>query len=202
MSPKYVALIFIREFVMFSALSCLPAGPSLSPLCSPGPAQVPVRQPWGQRERASPSRPHLHRRSGSKRPRGACCRVCAASPSSPNWVLRLGVSGGCSADVEGGQGLGRGGRTESGRALPARPWRGKDPCDVHLVPRLRSERAGALSPRSPRPPVGGALVMHYSSPSRPPARAAAASLAFPARAPGCAEERERGAFTILWQLRE
>lgn len=59
-------------------------------------------------------------------------------------------------------------------------------------------RGGAVSPRSLRPPVGGALVMHYSSPSSPPA----ASLAFPARAAGCAEERERGAFTILWQLRE
>ena len=59
-------------------------------------------------------------------------------------------------------------------------------------------RDGAVSPRSPRPPVGGALVMHYSSPSRPPA----ASLAFPAQAAGSAEERERVAFTILWQLRE
>lgn len=68
--------------------------------------------------------------------------------------------------------------------------------------RLGPGRGGAVSPRSPRPPVGGALVMHYSSPRRPPAAAAAASLAFPARAAGCAEERERGAFTILWQLRE
>lgn len=38
MSPKYVALIFIREFVMFSALSCLPAGPSLSPLSRASPS--------------------------------------------------------------------------------------------------------------------------------------------------------------------
>nr|CAI9713936.1 unnamed protein product [Rangifer tarandus platyrhynchus] len=71
----------------------------------------------------------------------------------------------------------------------------------HTLPAQLKSWSGARRgrvPASPRPPVGGALVMHYSSLSSPPA----ASLAFPARAAGCAEERERGAFTILWQLRE
>lgn len=40
-------------------------------------------------------------------------------------------------------------------------------CRVHLSGLGRG--AAALAPRSPRPPVGGALVMHYSSPSPPPA---------------------------------
>lgn len=192
MSPKYVALIFIREFVMFSALSCLPAGPSLSPLsrASPSPGAAALGSEGAGFPIPSPPPPQIGEQEATRGLLQGLCRLPQLPKLGPpfggEWrLLRR-----------------RGGRTESGRALPARPWRGKDPCDVHLVPRLRSERAGALSPRSPRPPVGGALVMHYSSPSRPPARAAAASLAFPARAPGCAEERERGAFTILWQLRE
>lgn len=65
-----------------------------------------------------------------------------------------------------------------------------------------------LGPSAPGPvpaepaAAGRGRLGHALFIAEPPARAAAASLAFPARAPGCAEERERGAFTILWQLRE
>ncbi|KAF6344844.1 hypothetical protein mRhiFer1_010222 [Rhinolophus ferrumequinum] len=75
------------------------------------------------------------------------------------------------------------------------------------------EREGGTRVRGRRGPVpaepaaagrgrlGHALFI-AEPPARPLARAAAASVAFRARVPGCAEQRERGAFTILWQLRE
>ena len=125
----------------------------------------------------------------------------------PKVALRLGVGGSCSPDMEGGREgaltrmrtrrLDPGGRT--GREAPSLDALGGEVRSAASTWSRRGPgRDGAVSPRSPRPPVGGALVMHYSSPSRPPA----ASLAFPAQAAGSAEERERVAFTILWQLRE
>lgn len=117
------------------------------------------------------------------------------------------MGGSCSPDMEGRREgalertrirrLEPGGRT--GRKVPSLDALGGEVRPAASTWSRRGPgRGGAVSPRSPRPPVGGALVMHYSSPSRPPA----ASLAFPAQAAGFAQERERVAFTILWQLRE
>ena len=153
-----------------------------------------LQKPWGEREWASLSHPGSQEDTQACSALGSLCHL-------PNWVVIFGwVETAPQTWREGGR-LGSGGRTGPGSFILQRLLAEKDTCHVHLA-WAGSASSGARSPRSPRSPVGGALVMHYSSPSRPPAGAAAASLAFPARAAGCAAERERGAFTILWQLRE
>jgi hypothetical protein len=58
-------------------------------------------------------------------------------------------------------------------------------------------RGGPFGPGRALPATAGrgrlSHALFIGSPRRSPS---------PARAAGCAEERERGAFTILWQLRE
>lgn len=95
---------------------------------------------------------------------------------------------------EGGRALG-GWAGEGGRGRAGRP---AESAWCRLGPRARRGHVPAEPAAAGRGRLGHALFI-----AEPPAaRAAAASLAFPARAAGCAEERERGAFTILWQLRE
>lgn len=128
-------------------------------------------------------------------------RRCTARPTtSPNSVLSLGVGGGRPPDPEGGR-ASRGGRSLGGWAGEGGRGRAGRPAPVRLV----QAPSRALRGRVPAEPAaaGRGRLGHALFIAEPPAaRAAAASLAFPARAAGCAEERERGAFTILWQLRE
>lgn len=155
---------------MFSALSCLPAGPSLSP------HSCPSRNAGGESPAVRRGPSHAPNPTLTLTPQEAFSRLSAASATSPNWGFSFGVGGGCSTNMEGGrttwggQGLGGWvGKGGQGRDIPSGLRWGKDTWPVHLG-RARSGGGGALSLRSPRPPVGGALVMHYSSPSSPPAR--------------------------------
>lgn len=93
-------------------------------------------------------------------------RWAARPATSPNSVLNLGVGGGRPPDPERGR-ASRGGRALGGWAGEGGRGRAGRPAESAWS-RLGPGRGGAVSPRSPRPPVGGALVMHYSSPSRPP----------------------------------
>lgn len=125
-----------------------------------------------------------HRAACPLPPGRASGRAGPLQAPSPHWARSFGVGGGCSPDAE-GERVTRGGPGPGG-------WSGQ----AHLPgPPGPDEvgRSGAPAPRSPRPPVGGALVMHYSSPRPPPARAAAASLAASRAAAGCAGERGAGA---------
>lgn len=167
---------------MFSALSCLPASWSFPDPVFLAQPECWCGSPGVRRSRLSYPISTLTPGSGWQEATQACSRLCAASATSPNWVFSFGVGGGApQTGREGGRpGEGKGWAAGSGREERAGkfppslggPRRGKDTCPVHLV-RDRSGGGGALSPRSPRPPVGGALVMHYSSPSRPPARSPA-----------------------------
>lgn len=122
---KYVALIFIKEF---SPVLC-----SLLPSSWSFPAPVFLaqhecwcRSPGVRRSRLSYPIPTLTPGSGRQEATQACSRLCAASATSPNWVLSFAVGGGCSTDMEGGRTTRRGqglggwvGQGGEGREVPS-----------------------------------------------------------------------------------
>jgi hypothetical protein len=113
---------------------------------------------------------------------GRCVGFCIPLPPAAFADSVLGGMGGRLVPRCGGLvGAGAGGSSLEGKDRP-----GPGPAG--------SRRCGARVPRCPRPPVGGALVMHYSSLSPPPARPPLSPS--PVRAAGCGLRGGAGARSL------